>query len=81
MNDDNFDPSRNNEATFAAEIRPHMSKVLQICRDRGIPFMSLFQVSADVFFEHCWIPSKASCVLHSINHFVETAREDAATLN
>ncbi len=81
MNDDTFDPEQDNEDAFIDEIRPLMKQVMRICSARGIPFMSLFQTSQDVFFEHCWIPSTGSPVLHSINRFVETAREDAETIN
>jgi hypothetical protein len=75
-----FDPEQDNEAVFNAEVRPLMSKVLEICRARGIPFVALFQASAGAYFEHCSIPVAASWVLHSIEAFIEESRDLGAAL-
>lgn len=78
---DAFDPEADRTPEFDAEVRPLMSQVLEVCRLHGIPFVALFQVSAEVFSEHCSIPSGAAHVIRSIDEFIENAREIAGDLN
>ncbi len=76
-----FDPAKDYEDTFDEDVRPLMSKVFEICRARGIPFVAVFQISAGVFAEHCSIPPTASPVIRSINDFVEQCGDVESPLN
>ncbi len=76
-----FDPEKNYEAAFDAEVRPLMSKVLEVCRAKGIPFLAVFQVAEDVFFEYASIPGSASPLLRSIDNYLEEARDALGALN
>lgn len=66
-----FDPDRDNEPVYDTELRPLMDEVIRLCRARGIPFLAVFQLSTNRFYESVSIPIGASSLLHALDDFLD----------